>query len=284
MKSERVSFLSSRNVQLAGRLDLPTRHTPKAYVLFAHCFTCSKEFKAPVGISKALARAGFGVLRFDFTGLGESEGDFAKTNFTTNLEDVLSAAKFLEREYQAPQVLVGHSFGAMAMIGAARDLPSVTSVVAIAAPAEPRHVIEHFGDAWETIEREGRALVQVMGHRVWIEQQFVDDVMMHEFRNAVRDLGKALLILHSPADEVVSIDHAAALFQSARHPKSFVTLDEADHLLSDRRDAAYVGDVIAAWVSRYLRVAPASESAASPEPKAPMQAAPAGPLEQLNTW
>ncbi len=284
MKSERISFLNSRNLRLAGRLDLPARHTPKAFVLFAHCFTCSKDFKAPVGVAKALVKSGFAVLRFDFTGLGESEGDFSKSNFTTNIEDVLSAARYLEQEYSAPQVLIGHSFGAMAMICAARDLPAVTSVVSIAAPAEPRNVLEHFGEARETIAREGGALVQVMGHRVWIENQFIDDVVAHDFKNAVRDLGKAFLILHSPADSVVSIEHAATLFQAARHPKSFITLDAADHLLSDRRDSAYVGEIVSAWVSRYLRPNLVADSAGSGEPKAPMQAAPMSSMEYPRNW
>lgn len=282
MKSERVSFLNSRNVRLSARLDLPTRFSPKAFVLFAHCFTCSKEFKAPIGIGKALAKAGFGVLRFDFTGLGESEGDFSKSNFTTNVDDVLCAARFLEREYQSPQVLVGHSFGAMAMIRAARELPAVTSVVSIAAPAEPRDVLNHFGDARQSIERDGGALVQVMGHRVWIERQFVDDVLAQDFKDTVRDLGKALLILHSPNDDVVPIDHAAQLFQNARHPKSFVSLDRADHLLSDRRDSAYVGEVISAWVGRYLRAEPIVESMQHVEPTPPPPPAPYGSYEQIN--
>ncbi len=284
MKSERVSFLNSRNVRLSARLDLPTRQSPKAYALFAHCFTCSKEFKAPVGIAKALARNGFGVLRFDFTGLGESEGDFSKSDFTTNIDDVISAARFLEREYQPPQVLIGHSFGAMAMVRAAQNLPMVAAVVAIAAPAEPQHVLDHFGESRQIIERDGGALVQVMGHRVWIERSFVQDVLAHDFKNAVRDLGKALLILHSPVDDVVSIDHAAQLFQSARHPKSFVTLDHADHLLSDRRDATYAGDVIAAWVSRYIHAAPIVDAVGVVDVRQPLQSASYSSYDQLNTW
>ena len=252
MKSERVSFLNARNLRLAARLDLPSRHTPKAFVLFAHCFTCSKEFKAAVNIGKTLARAGFGVLRFDFTGLGESEGEFPDTNLTSNIDDVLSAVRFLETYYAAPQILIGHSFGGIAMLKAARSVPASVAVVTIATPSDPKHVLEHFGESRGLIESEGSAEVQVLGHRVRIKKQFVDDVIVAEVQANLRDLGKALLILHAPGDEVISIDHAAQLFAHARHPKSFVTLDSADHLLSDRFDAAYAGALIATWASRYL--------------------------------
>ena len=252
MKSERVSFLNARGLQLAARLDMPSRHAPKAYVLFAHCFTCSKEFKAAVNIGKTLARAGFGVLRFDFTGLGESEGEFSDTNLTSNIDDVLSAVRFLETHYAAPQILIGHSFGGIAMLKAARSVPASVAVVTIATPSDPKHVLEHFGESRGLIESEGSAEVQVLGHRVRIKKQFVDDVMVAEVQADLRELGKALLILHAPGDEVINIDHAAQLFAHARHPKSFVTLDSADHLLSDRFDAAYAGALIATWASRYL--------------------------------
>ncbi len=252
MKSERVSFLNARDLRLAARLDLPSRHTPKAFVLFAHCFTCSKEFKAAVNIGKTLARAGFGVLRFDFTGLGESEGEFPDTNLTSNIDDVLSAVRFLKIHYAAPQILIGHSFGGIAMLKAARAVPASVAVVTIATPSDPKHVLEHFGESRAAIESEGSAEVQVLGHRVRIKRQFIDDVMAAEVQADLRDLGKALLILHAPGDDVISIDHAAQLFAHARHPKSFVTLDSADHLLSDRSDAAYAGALIATWASRYL--------------------------------
>jgi len=252
MKSERVSFLNTRDIRLAARLDLPSRHTPKAFVLFAHCFTCSKEFKAAVNIGKTLARAGFGVLRFDFTGLGESEGEFSDTNLTSNIDDVMSAARFLEVHYTAPKILIGHSFGGIAMLKAARAIPSSVAVVTIATPSDPKHVLAHFGESRARIESEGSAEVQVLGHRVRIKRQFIDDIAEADVQANLRDLGKALLILHAPGDEVISIDHAAQLFAHARHPKSFVTLDSADHLLSDRADAAYAGAVIATWASRYL--------------------------------
>ncbi|MBI3777108.1 MAG: alpha/beta hydrolase [Gammaproteobacteria bacterium] len=261
MKSERVSFLNTRGVRLAARLDLPSRHTPKAWVLFAHCFTCSKEFKAAVNIGKTLARAGFGVLRFDFTGLGESEGEFSDTNLTSNIDDVISAVRFLEAHYAAPQILIGHSFCGIAMLKAARSVPSSVAVVTIATPSDPKHVLEHFGENRTRIESEGDAEVQVLGHRVRIKRQFIDDVMAAEVQADLRDLGKALLILHAPGDEVIGIDHAAQLFAHARHPKSFITLDSADHLLSDRYDAAYAGAVIATWVSRYLTPATHQEVA-----------------------
>lgn len=252
MKSERVSFLNSRGQRLAARMDLPSRHTPKAFALFAHCFTCTKEFKAAVNIGKTLARAGFGVLRFDFTGLGESEGEFSDTNLTSNIDDVMSAVQFLETEYAAPQILIGHSFGGIAMIKAARSVNSAVAVVTIATPSDPKHVLTHFGESRANIETDGSAEVQVLGHRVQIKRQFITDVMAADMQADLRDLGKALLILHAPGDDVISIDHAAQLFAHARHPKSFITLDTADHLLSDRSDAAYAGAAIAIWVSRYL--------------------------------
>lgn len=252
MKSERVSFLNARGFRLAARLDLPSRHTPKAFGIFAHCFTCSKEFKAAVNICKTLARAGIGILRFDFTGLGESEGEFSDTNLTSNIDDVMSAVRFLETHYAAPQILIGHSFGGIAMLKAAHAIPSSVAVVTIAAPSDPKHVLTHFGESRTRIEGEGSAEVQVLGHRVRIKRQFIDDVMTLDVHKDLRDLNKALLILHAPGDEVISIDHAAQLFAHARHPKSFVTLDSADHLLSDRSDAAYAGALIATWVSRYL--------------------------------
>lgn len=252
MKSERIGFLNSRNLHLAARLDLPSRHTPKAYAVFAHCFTCSKEFKAAVNIGKALARTGIGVLRFDFTGLGESEGDFSDTNLAHNIDDVLAAARYLENHYAAPQILIGHSFGGIAMLKAAHAVKSSVAVVTIATPSDPKNVLAHFAQSSARIESEGAAEVQVLGHRVLIKQQFIENVLAADINSDVRELNKALLILHAPGDEIVSIDQAAQLFQLARHPKSFVTLDTADHLLSDRNDAAYVGSLIAAWVARYL--------------------------------
>lgn len=273
MKSERVSFLNARNLRLAARLDLPSRHTPKAFVLFAHCFTCSKEFKAAVNIGKALARAGFGVLRFDFTGLGESEGEFPETNLSSNIDDVLSAARFLETQYAAPQILIGHSFGGIAILKAARAVPAAVAVVTIATPSDPKHVLEHFGESRAGIESEGSAEVQVLGHRVRIKRQFIDDVLAAEVQADLRELGKALLILHAPGDEVISIDHAAQLFAHARHPKSFVTLDSADHLLSDRADAAYAGALIASWASRYLiPISPQDAASEGDGAKPPRQA------------
>lgn len=269
MKSERVVFLNSRGVRLSARLDLPQRHVPKAFALFAHCFTCSKEFKAAVNISKALARAGFGVLRFDFTGLGESDGEFSDTNLSSNIDDVLAAARYLEAQHDAPQILIGHSFGGIAMLKAARAIASSVAVVTIATPAEPRHVLAHFGESATRIESDGAAEVQVLGHRVWIKRQFVDDVMATDVHEDVRDLNRALLILHAPGDNIVGIEQASQLFQIARHPKSFVTLDSADHLISDRNDAAYAGALIAAWVARYLRPAASREVAVSNETDRP---------------
>lgn len=252
MHTETIRFTSSDGDQLAARLELPADRKPHAFALFAHCFTCTKNIKAAVNVSRSLAGEGFGVLRFDFTGLGESEGDFADTNFSSNVQDLLAAAAYLEREWGAPSLLVGHSLGGSAVLKAAVELPSVEAVATIGSPSDPGHVLSHFSTVEEAIEREGEAEVTLAGRPFTVRRQFLEDVREVSLAPVVEGLKRALLIFHSPIDETVSIDHAANLYGWAKHPKSFVSLDEADHLLSDERDSRYVGKVLAAWASRYL--------------------------------
>jgi putative redox protein len=252
MRSRKVNFPSADGLKLVGNLDLPDAEAPRAYALFAHCFTCSKNIRAAAYISRALASEGIGVLRFDFTGLGESEGEFAETNFSSNLADLVSAAQFMGQAYEPPRLLVGHSLGGAAVIQAAARIRSSAAVVTIAAPAEPIHVSAHLGRKREQIEREGEAEVELAGRRFTIRRHFLEDLRTSSAAEAIRELDRALLIFHSPRDGTVDIDNAGEIFAAARHPKSFISLDTADHLLSNPADAEYVGSVIAAWAHRYL--------------------------------
>jgi putative redox protein len=250
-RSEKVTFTGGQGAELAARLDLP-EGPPKAYALFAHCFTCSKDIFAAARIAGALAGRGFAVLRFDFTGLGHSEGEFANTNFSSNLEDLEAAAEFLRANHQAPKILIGHSLGGAAVLAAAGRVPEAAAVVTIAAPFEPAHVAALFTDALPEIEAEGEAEVSLGGRPFRIQKHFLDDISAHNMRAAIGSLRKALLVFHGPRDETVGIDNAAHIFGAARHPKSFFSLDDADHLLSRREDAVYVAEVIAAWAARYV--------------------------------
>jgi putative redox protein len=252
MKTEKVHFENSRGDQLTGRLELPPDQHPHNFAIFAHCFTCTKNLIAVRQISDALAREGFGVLRFDFTGLGESSGDFSQTNFSGNVGDLEAASAFLEMQYQAPSLLVGHSLGGAAVLMAASNLPSVRAVATLGAPSEPQHVTHLLRSSLEEIQSEGRAKVQIGGQEFTIEKQFLDDLQAHKLPVVVKNLDRALLILHSPQDQIVEIKNAEEIYLSARHPKSFVSLDGADHLLSTRSDALYAGKVIANWASRYV--------------------------------
>jgi putative redox protein len=220
--------------------------------LFAHCFTCSKDSRAARGIAEALAASGIAVLRFDFTGLGSSEGEFANAGFSSNIDDLVAAADHLRATAQAPTLLVGHSLGGAAVLAAASRIPEVTAVVTIGAPADPGHVTHFFADAIDTIRSNGEGEVSLGGRVFQIRSDFLDDVTEQNLLEQVAALRSALLILHAPTDEVVSIDNAAQIFNAARHPRSFVSLDDADHMLGRRRDAQYAADVIAAWSQRYL--------------------------------
>lgn len=250
-QSRKVSFPGSQGAMLDARLELPLGE-PRAYALFAHCFTCSKETRAATYISAALAELGFAVLRFDFTGLGGSEGDFANTNFTSNVDDLIAAADFLRREFQPPKILVGHSLGGAAVLAAAGRIADARAVVTIAAPADPAHVLHMLSGSRRTIADVGEAEVMLGGRSFRIRQQFIDDLSQYESREAIANLRKALLVFHAPLDAIVSVDNAAQIFMAAKHPKSFISLDDADHLLSRKEDAIYCGQVLAAWAARYI--------------------------------
>lgn len=254
MTLKKLYFKGSGGNQLSALLDLPADGHPEAFALFAHCFTCTKNLKSINHISRALTRERVAVLRFDFTGLGESEGDFADTNFSTNIADLVAAADFLESEYEAPKILIGHSLGGAAVLQAAGKIRSSKAVAVIGAPADPAHVMRHFREHQETIALDGEAEIAIEGRPFRIKKQFLDDLGAVEMEKAVRNLKKALLIFHSPVDDTVGIDNAAKIFQYARHPKSFISLDQADHLLMNASDARYVGAMIASWVRKYLSI------------------------------
>lgn len=262
--SERVEFTGSQGETLAARLDLPEGR-PRAYALFAHCFTCSKDIFAAARISGELAARGIGVLRFDFTGLGASDGDFANTNFSSNVDDLVAAGDWLRQNREAPRIVVGHSLGGAAVLAAAHHLPELKAVATIAAPADPGHVAHLIGDSRAEIEAKGEAEVTLAGRSFTIRKQFLDDIAGTKLAGHIGKLRKALIVFHGPRDEVVSIDNATAIFTAAKHPKSFVSLDDADHLLSRRADAVYVASVLAAWASRYIGEGAAETAAPAPE-------------------
>lgn len=251
MQNIKVKFQNESGQSLSGLLDLPAG-APRAYALFAHCFTCSKNLKAATNISRAMTDAGIAVLRFDFTGLGQSDGDFADTNFSSNVSDLVAAARFLESDYAAPAILLGHSLGGTAVLQAAASVSSAVAVATIGSPADPTHVAHMFGDARDELSDKGCAEVRLGGRPFTVKQQFLDDLEMHNLPRAIGSLRKALLVMHAPLDEIVEIDNASALFSAAKHPKSFVSLDKADHLLSANEDSLYAGSVLAAWAARYL--------------------------------
>lgn len=256
MKSRKLQFANDRGEQLAAILDLPDDETPLAYALFAHCFTCSKYFKVGLHIARALCREKIAVLRFDFTGLGESEGDFADSNFSSNIRDLVAAAGYLEREYAPPALLVGHSFGGAAVLWAAGELPSVKAVATLAAPYDPAYLLRHLGEQRQVIETRGEASVDLGEKQVLLKRQLLEDLEARHPAQVIGGLKRPLLVLHAPTDQTVGIDNAAKIYQAARHPKSFVSLDRADHLLSDERDAGYAGQMIATWAKRYLQLSP----------------------------
>jgi len=244
-------FPSNRGHELAARLELPAGE-PRAYAIFAHCFTCSKDSKAAAYISQALAARGIAVLRFDYTGLGMSGGEFSDSSFSSNIDDLLAAAEFLRQQRKAPQILVGHSLGGAAVLAAAAQIPETRAVATIGAPFDPKHVSHLIVDGKERILADGQATVDIGGRQFTIRRQFLEDLERHDPAKRIGELRKALLVLHSPRDAIVSIDQAAKIFMAAKHPKSFVSLDDADHLLSRAEDAAYVAEVLAAWSSRFL--------------------------------
>ena len=250
-----VRFETSANQTLAGILHLPDAGTPQAYALFAHCFTCTKNIKAATNIADSLCDAGIAVLRFDFTGLGQSQGDFATTNFSSNVEDLIAAAAFMQQEYAAPAILVGHSLGGTACLVAANRIESVKAVATLGSPADAEHVLGLLEDDIETIERQGEARVNLGGQTFTLREDFLQDVRAQSVRDGIRHLRRALLVMHSPVDSLVPIEEASRIYSSALHPKSFVSLHDADHLLSRERDSRYAGSVLAAWASRYVEEA-----------------------------
>jgi putative redox protein len=250
MTSTTLRFPATQGHELVARLEMPAG-APRAFALFAHCFTCSKDSKGAAFVSQALAARSIAVLRFDFTGLGQSGGDFADSNFSSNVDDIVCAARFLAQEYSAPQLLVGHSLGGAAVLAAADELPEARAVATIGSPYDPRHV-EHLIENKEELLTRGEATVDIGGRPFHVRRQLIEDLERHDPSKTIGALRKALLILHSPQDTIVPIDNAAKVFVAAKHPKSFVSLDRADHLLTRQQDAAYAAEVIAAWASRYL--------------------------------
>ena len=250
--SERITFEGASGEQLAARLDRPTGRSIRGYALFAHCFTCSKDVFAASRISKSLAERGLATLRFDFTGLGHSEGEFSNTNFSSNVEDLVAAADFLREEYAPPSLLVGHSLGGAAVLVGGGEVPEVDALATIGAPCHPQHIKHLFEGQIEEIEKSGEAEVTLAGRKFRIQKQFLEDLAQQEMEDRIGELKKPLMIFHSPLDNVVGVDNAGRIFKAAKHPKSFVSLDDADHLLTRKADARYVGTVLSAWASRYL--------------------------------
>lgn len=250
-KVRRIEFPNANGDLLAGSLTMPDL-PPRAFVLFAHCFTCGKDSAAASRIARTLAGHRLAVLRFDFTGLGGSAGDFANTDFSSNIDDLVAAADYLDSTHAAPALLIGHSLGGTAALAAAGRMPGCRAVATIGAPATPDHIERQFGASRDEIDATGEATVTLGVRAFRIRRDFIDDLHRHDLAERVGALRRALLILHAPLDDVVSIDEAGRIFQAARHPKSFVSLDGADHLLSNADDAQYAADTIAAWSRRYL--------------------------------
>jgi putative redox protein len=251
MRTERLQFANAKGEKLAALIDLPLGK-PVAFALFAHCFTCGKDNVSAKRISERLAMGGIGVLRFDFTGLGMSEGEFADTNFSSNVDDLVAAGDHLRKTYGAPAILIGHSLGGAAALAAAHRIPDARAVVTIAAPSDPAHVVGLFKDHVDKIREQGEVEVQLAGRPFRIKREFLDNVAEQSIEDCLANLRKALLVFHSPTDDIVGIENASRIFTTAKHPKSFVSLAGADHLLSKKADAVYVANVIVAWAERYL--------------------------------
>jgi putative redox protein len=253
MPSEKVEFKGAFGDILSAKIDYPDSGKVRSWVLFAHGFSIGKDLKPIRTISKALVEDGYGMLRFDFTGLGQSGGDFSNTNFTSNCDDIRAAGRFLAENYTAPCVLIGHSFGGTAALKVADEIPSVKAVATIGSPCDTTHIVHQFGDKLEEIHEEGEAKVLLAGRPFVIKEQFLDDIGNQDIAREIQNLDVALMIFHSPQDRVVSIDNAAHIYMKAHHPKSFVSLDGADHLLlRNSKDAEYVAHVLTAWAERYI--------------------------------
>ncbi|MGH1335964.1 MAG: alpha/beta hydrolase family protein [Aureispira sp.] len=248
---KKVTFTNNLGQDLAAIIEFPTEE-PKAYALFAHCFTCNKNLTAIKNISRALNESGIAVLSFDFTGLGESEGDFENTNFSSNVEDLISAAAFLKTNYSTPEILIGHSLGGAAVIFAAHHIPGVKAVATIGAPSNPKHVSHLFKSGIDEINEKGEALLEIGGRAFKVQKQFLDDINEKNMEEVLKSLKRPLLVLHSPQDKTVGIENAAEIYKAAWHPKSFISLDGATHMISSKRDSIYVGKMIANWSERYI--------------------------------
>lgn len=252
IEKEKLVFPNSKGENLSALLERPAGNI-HAYALFAHCFTCSKNIGTATRVCRALAERGIATLRFDFTGLGNSEGDFSNTNFSSNVDDLVSASDFLSEFYEIPKILVGHSLGGAAVIAVTARLPGVRAVVTIAAPSDPAHMHHLLRDSVPEIMHKGWAMVEIGGQKFRIKKQFLEDVSEQNLERVLENLDRPLLIMHSPRDELIDIEHAYHLFDVARGPKSFITLESADHLLSNPEDATYAAETIAAWASRYVK-------------------------------
>ncbi len=256
MHTQKLRFTNEDGQELSARLEWPVDKEPRAFALLAHCFTCSKDLKGLGNLSKGLTAEGIAVLRFDFTGLGESEGDFSETHLSSNVDDLVKASELLEAHYEAPSLLVGHSLGGAAVLLASSRIPGVQAVATVGAPADPEHVTAHFQQDLETIEKEGAAEVNIGGRPFTIKKEFLDDLGSHHPESQLAELRKPVLVMHSPQDRIVGIDNARRIYEAAHHPKSFISLDGADHLLSKQTDSLYAGKMIAAWVTKYLAPVP----------------------------
>lgn len=263
MNSKKVTFKNNQGDVLNARLELPPS-APESCAIFAHCFTCSKDLNAVVNISRALTQSGIALLRFDFTGLGESEGEFSDTNFSSNIDDLIAASSFMEEHYSAPSLLIGHSFGGVAVLAAAYKLPSVKAICTIGTPADPVHVEHLLKDKLNQIKSEGSAEVSIGGRPFRIKQEFLEDIRQRDLEHIIPKLKRSLLVMHSPQDRIVEIENARILYERAHHPKSFISLDGADHLLSKKEDSIYAGKVIASWAERYLDL---PDKKSMPEPQ-----------------
>ena len=247
---QRVNFENRNQLKLAGILHVPDTQDIVAYALFAHCFTCTKSINAAANIADSLSRQGIATLRFDFTGLGASKGDFSETNFTSDVHDLIDAAGYLAEHHQAPQLLVGHSLGGTAILAASFEIDSAKAVVSIGSPSSPEHILHLLECELPEIEAEGAAEVSLAGRPFTFKQDFVDDVRAYSID--YNKLNKALMVMHSPIDDTVSVDEAAKIFSSAKHPKSFVSLNKANHLMSNKEDSHYAGEVITSWAAQYI--------------------------------
>lgn len=252
MGTKLIKFENRSGKELSGRIEFPDGEDPHSFAIFAHCFTCNKNFAAITNICKAMNEQHFAVLRFDFTGLGESEGDFTDTTFSSNIEDLLDAAGFLEREYKAPTLIIGHSLGGAATVFAGRKLDSVRAIVTIATSSSPDHLAKILSSVKKEAEEKGYAQAVIAGRKILLSKKFFEDISSRNMKEALNNLDKPILIFHSPQDKLVGINNAAEIFVAAKHPKSFVSLDGADHLLSDKRDSLFTGSIIGSWAKRYV--------------------------------